>query len=50
VDRKNRRQQETELDEEMRQIKRIELSYEKEQITAEIDSLVTAFDEEIKEM
>lgn len=34
----------------MQQIKRIELSFEKEQIMAEIDSLVTAFDEEIKEM
>jgi len=34
----------------MKQIKRIELSYEKEQILNEINQLISAFDEDIKEM
>ena len=50
VDRKNKRGQESELDEEMKQIKRIELQYEKDQLTAELDSLINAFDDDIKDM
>jgi len=34
----------------MRQIKRIELSYEKEQLTNEINSLISTFDTDIKDM
>jgi len=34
----------------MRQIRRIELQYEREQLEAEINSLINNFDEEIKEM
>ena len=50
IDRKNKRAQESELDEEIKQIRRIELSYEKEQIASEISQLINAFDEDIKEM
>ena len=50
LDRKGKKIQESELDEEMRQIKRIELSYEKEQLTGEIDSLIESFDCDIKDM
>ena len=34
----------------MRQIRRIELIFERDQINQEIDSLINAFDDEIKEM
>ena len=50
MDRKGKKIQESDLDEEMRQIKRIELSYEKEQLTNEINSLINTFDLDIKDM
>jgi hypothetical protein len=50
LDRKGKKIQESDLDEEMRQIKRIELSYEKEQLTSEINSLIDMFDTDIKDM
>jgi len=50
LDRKGKKIQESDLDEEMRQIKRIELSYEKEQLTNEINSLINTFDLDIKDM
>lgn len=34
----------------MKQIKKIELSYEKDQLNEEINSMINSFDEEIKEM
>ncbi len=34
----------------MKQIRRIELQYEREQINKEIDELINGFDDEIKEM
>ena len=42
--------QESELDEEMKQIRKIELVYEKETIEKECESMISGFDEEIKEM
>lgn len=50
IERKGKKMQESELDEEMRQIKRIELSYEKEQLTGEVNTLIGSFDDEIKDM
>lgn len=50
VDRKNRRAQEGELDEEMKQIRRIELQYEKDQLVGELERLINAFDDDIKDM
>ena len=51
IDRKGKKAPDTsELDEEMRQIRRIELIFERDQINQEIDSLINAFDDEIKEM
>lgn len=41
---------ESELDKEMKQIKRIELMYEKDHINKECDDMINNFDEEIKEM
>ena len=40
----------TELDEEMNQIKMIELQYEKGQLKDEVNTNIDEFDEEIKEM
>lgn len=51
MERKGRKAPEqSELDDEMRQIKKIELLYERDQLTSEIDTLIKDFDDEIKEM
>ena len=50
ADRKNRVKQMTELDEEMKQVRMIELQYEKEQLYGEVNGNINDFDEEIKEM
>lgn len=50
ADRKGRKKQMTELDEEMNQIKMIELQYEKGQLKDEVNTNIDDFDEEIKEM
>lgn len=48
--RKGAKLQNTEFDEEYQKIKNIELLYEKEQKKKEIEDLILAFDDEIKEM
>lgn len=50
AERKGKKIQESELDDEMKQIRRIELLYEKEQLETEINTLINDFDDEIKEM
>ncbi len=51
VERKGKKAAEvSEIEDEMRMIRRIELQYEKDQINAESNTLITEFDEEIKEM
>lgn len=41
---------ESELDDEYKQILKIERTYEKEQLKNEVDTLINDFDHEIKEM
>lgn len=48
--RKGAKHQDTELDKEFAQIKQIELIYEKDMKKKEIDDIINAFDDEIKEM
>jgi len=50
VERKVKKDTEGELEREMKQIRKIELTYEKEQLTKETNDLINNFDEEIKEM
>ena len=50
AERKGKKIQESELDDEMKQIRRIELQYEREQLDKEINTLINDFDDEIKEM
>jgi len=50
ADRKNRVKQMTELDEEMKQVRMIELEYEKGQLMDTVNTNIVDFDEEIKEM
>jgi hypothetical protein len=50
VARKNAKAQSTDIDKEFAQIKHIELVFEKEQKKKEIDELISAFDDEIREM
>ena len=50
VDRKGRVKQMTELDDEMKQVRMIELEYEKGQLMDEVNTNINDFDEEIKEM
>lgn len=38
------------MDEEMKQIKKIELQYERSQLDDEMNDMINNFDEEIKEM
>jgi len=50
VQRKNAQAQKTEFDEEFDQIRKIELTYERDNKKKEIEEIIIAFDEEIKEM
>ena len=50
ADRKGRQKQMTELDDEMKQVRMIELDYEKTQLMDNVNSNINDFDEEIKEM
>lgn len=50
VDRKGRNKHMTELDVEMKQVRMIELQYEKKQLVDEVNTMINDFDEEIKEM
>ena len=50
ADRKGRQKQMTELDDEMTQVRMIELDYEKTQLTDNVNTNINEFDEEIKEM
>lgn len=50
ADRKNRVKQMTELDDEMKQVRMIELEYEKGQLMDTVNTNINDFDEEIKEM
>ena len=50
VDRKGRTKNLTELDEEMKQVRMIELQYEKDMLQEEVNTNINDFDEEIKEM
>jgi len=48
VQRKNAQAQKTEFDEEFDQIRKIELTYERDNKKKEIEEIIIAFDEEIK--
>ena len=50
ADRKGRTKQLTEIDEEMQQVRMIELQYEKGQLVDNVNTQINDFDEEIKEM
>ena len=50
AERKNHKKMESELDDEYKQIAKIELQYEKDQVRGEIDTLINDFDDEIREM
>ena len=50
AERKDKKVQETEIDLEMKQIQMIELQYEKENLSGEVNKLINDFDDEIKEM
>lgn len=50
IARKNAKVQSTDLDSEFNQIRTIELVYEKEQKKKEIEEIIKAFDDEIREM
>lgn len=50
AERKNHKKMESELDDEYRQIVKIELQYEKDQLKKEIDDMINQFDEDIHEM
>ena len=50
AERKNRRFMESDLDDEYKQIMKIELQFEKEQVRGEVDTLINDFDTEIREM
>lgn len=50
VERKVKKDVESELDKEMKQIRRIELTYERDQLSKECTDMINSFDDEIKEM
>lgn len=50
AERKNHKKMESELDDEYRQIVKIELQYEKDQLKKEIDDMINQFDDDIHEM
>jgi len=50
AERKNHKKMESDLDDEYRQIVKIELQYEKDQLKKEIDDMINQFDEDIHEM
>ena len=50
IERKGKKTQDSEIENEMKNIQSIELQYERDQINNEIESMLTNFDDEIREM